>query len=1355
MEKNIFGQEVGKFGDIQLVKDIKKNNIQGVKECLSSVKEEVFKNSLKQPLQNNATILHHVFASDNKEIIDIFAKKMDEFNVSKDELKEALSQVSNARTTPIDQFVRSYKRIDKTQKLPEVFKAVSSSGNVNLLEAMLEAQDFENKKIVEAINTYVENEEVQAQLKQSIEDGLQKTYNNGWVWSWISPSQWWDWSWDKVWGSVWYYTFGNIGKPELLYTQSYLAMQALTQKYFGKGQSVTLEGVDSGDKRDGDAEQTDSTEQSETPADKDQSTPSGKGGGSEQGDGTAKGDSSDAGSDSSAKRVDSASQETLTDGSDDSETSVTTSADTQRQEDSETSSTEDDQKADDNAQESVTTGQEDGQEKDTISSTPADAEEAGEDEVEKNESETEVSGTEEVEGARNQTVESDEISANKTVSIEIQPTDEGALSMSTEGEPVVKIQLFQESQSATGASFLAHSTTEITDSFVQGIKNAQQTINNAQQTISNAQQAIDAQFVKNQVIQQNHDQNTLKDIFDCFISKRNNNEYQGNQQNLENAQQDLVNGQIGQNFNQLKDNLDQAKDQLNNKIENPGNAEQNKQNAWQKRKKEIEAMKDKIQQIENNIGIINEQNGLKGGQEETKASQETDKKVQEIRKSYTEKLYVLNKFLHNKDSLIWLASFMEKYTGTDYTSQLQNATPEWVVPVFEVGVSMGMALFSKSPVPAISGMQGVSGGVISTTLGNFLSWWNGNENHLKDWANYYAPVDFLASTGMSFATGGPLGLGIYVGSTATLQIADYLDYGRRSSDFMKISFDVVEIVADLKNPSKWVKRSALLVDGIKTAHHIFGDDDEKVRNEYNTGIDNLWKEYEEQVKQIHLEGREIGEELARKVSDKREKRKAEQQDKTSLWGWFGIKGHNFKKYAWDENRLKFWKYYSWIYSNPDYDYFKTQGKTPEEIFYSAFHTDGSDLGLQGNHIGKKVKLWKEIREETKVKEKGKPDEIIFQHFYPEDMTDEFMECMDSGMSGLTPGIKGKFQYCFDNTPDFAKNFYESKSFLAKKKVAELTANMVKDKLLLHFLKQDMSKDPDMCIAHEDVRKEAEQKCEISDEIIIESLINCSKVYQNYLYEAQKAPNAKCIKLTTTFEAYQKMEYSGAQEEGEAQSVDKAFDNEKEYNKFLNGLNLNKKHTTETKNFHKLMQLDFGNSYFFKNDEYCHVDADGQISSFYGKEYFPYCGEDNHGYGNSYQQFVKNIKGIGTDAHHVDMAAKTCSVFVGEFDKLSQDNKNNLSFETQVQYNKCQLQLEACATLGLADDKCTEENVLTEARRMICPSEQPQEEVCPLSREDNNIEGLLCAKKDDGSYILQDLDSLDVISLENFFTTFEL
>ena len=65
-----------------------------------------------------------------------------------------------------------------------------------------------------------------------------------------------------------------------------------------------------------------------------------------------------------------------------------------------------------------------------------------------------------------------------------------------------------------------------------------------------------------------------------------------------------------------------------------------------------------------------------------------------------------------------------------------------------------------------------------------------------------------------------------------------------------------------------------------------------------------------------------------------------------------IAGHNLLKYR--------------SLSNPSFEYLISTGKNPEELAYSAFKTDGGDLGLENNGFGDTLDVWKILKNNGEV-----------------------------------------------------------------------------------------------------------------------------------------------------------------------------------------------------------------------------------------------------------------------------------------------------------------------------------------------------------------------------------------------------
>ncbi|WP_024905578.1 hypothetical protein [Robbsia andropogonis] len=130
-----------------------------------------------------------------------------------------------------------------------------------------------------------------------------------------------------------------------------------------------------------------------------------------------------------------------------------------------------------------------------------------------------------------------------------------------------------------------------------------------------------------------------------------------------------------------------------------------------------------------------------------------------------------------------------------------------------------------------------------------------------------------------------------------------------------------------------------------------------VRNSYNDGVTSAYEDsFKTKFKEFHDKEQCFGDNLAREAFDARSKIKADHQAQTSTLG-----------------RLAIWVRNLFTYGGANASYSGlSKSKNPEEIAYSAFKTDGSDLGLKGNGFGEKLEVWKAIKDVTTL--------------YPEDVT---------------------------------------------------------------------------------------------------------------------------------------------------------------------------------------------------------------------------------------------------------------------------------------------------------------------------------------------------------------------------------
>ncbi|CAM4291067.1 hypothetical protein BOTU111921_21475 [Bordetella tumbae] len=132
--------------------------------------------------------------------------------------------------------------------------------------------------------------------------------------------------------------------------------------------------------------------------------------------------------------------------------------------------------------------------------------------------------------------------------------------------------------------------------------------------------------------------------------------------------------------------------------------------------------------------------------------------------------------------------------------------------------------------------------------------------------------------------------------------------------------------------------------------------DSDVRESYNAAVNKAYEAFVKEAAIYHDNQECFGEELARKAFDTRDSIKKAHQAETS---WYG------QIYIWARN---LWTYGS---DNATYEGLSKK-KNPEEIAYSAFKTDGGDMGLTGNGFGDILDTWNAIKADCDL--------------YPEDIT---------------------------------------------------------------------------------------------------------------------------------------------------------------------------------------------------------------------------------------------------------------------------------------------------------------------------------------------------------------------------------
>ncbi|GAB3071648.1 hypothetical protein GCM10027287_01810 [Bordetella muralis] len=132
--------------------------------------------------------------------------------------------------------------------------------------------------------------------------------------------------------------------------------------------------------------------------------------------------------------------------------------------------------------------------------------------------------------------------------------------------------------------------------------------------------------------------------------------------------------------------------------------------------------------------------------------------------------------------------------------------------------------------------------------------------------------------------------------------------------------------------------------------------DSDVRASYNAAVSQAYEAFAKEAAVFHDDQQCFGDELARKAFNTRDEIKKAHQAETSWLGQAGIWIRNLLTYGSD---------------NATYEGLSKK-KNPEEIAYSAFKTNGRDLGLTGNGFGDILDTWNAIKADSDL--------------YPEDIT---------------------------------------------------------------------------------------------------------------------------------------------------------------------------------------------------------------------------------------------------------------------------------------------------------------------------------------------------------------------------------
>jgi|GEM_PF-3628926 len=141
--------------------------------------------------------------------------------------------------------------------------------------------------------------------------------------------------------------------------------------------------------------------------------------------------------------------------------------------------------------------------------------------------------------------------------------------------------------------------------------------------------------------------------------------------------------------------------------------------------------------------------------------------------------------------------------------------------------------------------------------------------------------------------------------------------------------------------------------------------DKDIRESYNAMVNDAYQEFIKTAAEFHDNGQCFGEDVARNAFATRDAIKKAHQTETSWLGQAAILLRNVFLYR---------------SSNVSYEGLSRK-KTPEEIAYSAFKTDGRDLGLNGNGLGDILDTWKAIKDVSTI--------------YPEAITQEMVAAFKS------------------------------------------------------------------------------------------------------------------------------------------------------------------------------------------------------------------------------------------------------------------------------------------------------------------------------------------------------------------------
>jgi hypothetical protein len=160
----------------QLINDIHEQNIHNIYTSIEMVKFS----SLKITLENENTLLHYVFSSNNAEIVGVFIAKLEELlgegKLSKKDLESLFRMTNIAGFTAVDKILQE----NAAEKVGVVLKAIGE--NADIMEAFLNAKNENGMTIYQVAENELDENELR-DFKKALKSGT--IYIDGWLdWGW-------------------------------------------------------------------------------------------------------------------------------------------------------------------------------------------------------------------------------------------------------------------------------------------------------------------------------------------------------------------------------------------------------------------------------------------------------------------------------------------------------------------------------------------------------------------------------------------------------------------------------------------------------------------------------------------------------------------------------------------------------------------------------------------------------------------------------------------------------------------------------------------------------------------------------------------------------------------------------------------------------------------------------------------------------------------------------------------------------------------------------------------------------------------------------------------------------------------